>query len=791
MFLHYLKITFRNMVKNSGRYIFIVSGIAVGIVIFSLVFFFMFEARGKGIEYFAGHARMVEIGYFDSGSDRDFSYGIGRDLLQRVEELDIADIEKISTFKPFGWDNHVNDASDETSPFLPYAANLLVVNSGFFDLLGLKFISGSQGDWQDNQAVIQSSFAKKVFGNSYPVGKTIDVWEGIDTKLTSYTVVGVIQDVPVDAFNAGVYVASFERVAARPSRAIALLKKNADIDRLNAQLATLQIPKPNGESFVYPQLKKVSDPQKTFSFSVSLTQFAILLIAILILLSALINYINLLAESVVSRIRQFTLRRIVGAGKGSLFLLLLCDVIPVLLISLLLAYALSEILLQLLSQGVLPNYPDLWMHIPRFNRIPLTVIGGVFIFSVLLLMFFVYRLRNIVTVEGIRGQLSKVSKKRMRNSSLIIQLLFTFFLLSGIFTIIPFMNRAAVFPYKSLPKEAQPEAVFAVPLTTLTLPQHQEDILRDIQKIPGVEDVLQMGTFMGFGEAIETDIPAYSNMLAGQMLPDSTGLPYEIVMGGDNLISFLYVDENTPVIKRELADDEVVISQQLADKLKDYPEVQVIDIMGAPYKIAGIVPHIGFAFYTEYGTVWLPLRHAPVSGLYVKCSSASKNQIRREILSVIRNYLPESIPYEVESLSQIFERKAGYPKTIARIAYLIAFFALVIILFGIYTAVLTDTAKSRKSVAIRKINGATRTDIYQLFGRSYVILITIAFIISAPLIVFVFDKIFMSIPVEFRPDNWHGLLWALVCITVFVMLVVHRKIKDIAKTNPAEGIQSE
>lgn len=498
-----------------------------------------------------------------------------------------------------------------------------------------------------------------------------------------------------------------------------------------------------------------------------------------------------MAESVVSRIRKFTLRRIVGAGNGSLFLLLLCDVIPVMLISLLLAYALSEILLQLLSQGVLPNYPDLWMYIPRFNRIPLAVIGGVFVFSVLLLIFFVYRLRNIVTVEGIRGQLPKVSKKRARNSLLIIQLLFTFLLLSGVFTVIPFMNKAAVFPYRSLPKEARPDAVFAVPLTMLTLPRHQEGITRDIQKIPGVEDVLQMGTFMGFGEAIETGIPAYSNMLAGQMLPDSTGLPYEIVMGGDNLISFLYPDGNAPGVKRELANDEVIIDQQLADKLKDYPEVQVIDIMGTPYKIAGIVPRIGFGFYPEYGTVWLPLRHAPVSGLYVKCGTVNKKQIRREILSVIRNYLPESIPYEVESLSQIFERKAGYPKTLARVAYLIAIFALVIILFGIYTAVLTDTAKSRKSVAIRKINGAARADIYQLFGRLYAVLITIAFILATPLILLGFDKIFMGIQTEFRPSNWHGVIWALICITGFVILVVHWKLKNIAKSNPAEAIQSE
>lgn len=779
------------MVSNPARYAFIVSGIAVGTVIFSLTYFFMFDARGRGIEALSEHGRMVEIGQSDPSSDKPFTPGIGMDLLRKTEAMPIPEIEKIATFKPFGWDNYVNAATLDNQKFMPYAANLLVVNSAFFDVIGTKFKSGNAENWQDNQAIIRSSFAKKMFGNTHPVGQTIDVWEGIDMKLASYTVAGVIKDVPVDAFNADVYAASFERVAERPARALALLKKDADINRINTQLAALKVPTNNGESFIFPQLKKVSEPKKWFLLSQSPTNLAVLFIAMLILLSALINFVNLLAESVTSRIRQFTLRRILGAGQGSIFLLLVFEVIPVLLVSLLLAYGLSEILLRLLSQGILSNYPDLQMYTHFFNQIPIKVMGWVFLVCVVLLSLFVHSLRNITATEGIRGKIRKVSKQTMRNSLIVVQLLFTFFLLSGVFAIVPFMHNISTYMHKTLPPKARPDAVFAVPLTRLNLWEHHPEIERDIQKISGVIDVLQMGAFTEFGEVIETDIPAYSNMPAGQMLPDSVALSYEVIMGGDNLIPFLYPAGENLLPKRELADNEVIISQSLADKLKKYPELQTIDLMGMPYKIAGVVPHIGFAFSPENGTVWLPLRHAPVSGLYVKSSPKDKKRVQREILSVIRKYLPESIPYEVESLSQTIERRAGHPQAIARVAYLIAVFALIIILFGIYTAVSTDTEKSRKSVAIRKINGAVSSDIYRLFGRLYVILVALSFVISAPAIFLIFNNLFIEVPVDTRPQSLPALVLALVCIVGFVALVVHRKLKNIAKINPAEVVKWE
>ena len=158
---------------------------------------------------------MAEVGQLDTSSEKPMSLGIEVDLLNKIKAMPIPEIEKLATFKPFGWNNYVNSITNDDSKFMPYSSQLLVVNSDFFDVLGGKIISGDKSSWGNNQAIISSSYAKKIFNDDNPIGKTIDVWEGLDTKLESYTIAGVIKDIPIDAFNADVYVASFCRVDER------------------------------------------------------------------------------------------------------------------------------------------------------------------------------------------------------------------------------------------------------------------------------------------------------------------------------------------------------------------------------------------------------------------------------------------------------------------------------------------------------------------------------------------------------------------------------------------------
>ena len=66
------------------------------------------------------------------------------------------------------------------------------------------------------------------------------------------------------------------------------------------------------------------------------------------------------------------------------------------------------------------------------------------------------------------------------------------------------------------------------------------------------------------------------------------------------------------------------------------------------------------------------------------------------------------------------------------IAWILGAVSIIICAMSIYSTIALDTRSRRKEVAIRKVHGAMRRDIYRLFGRLYFILIVLALFIAIP-----------------------------------------------------------
>ena len=81
--------------------------------------------------------------------------------------------------------------------------------------------------------------------------------------------------------------------------------------------------------------------------------------------------------------------------------------------------------------------------------------------------------------------------------------------------------------------------------------------------------------------------------------------------------------------------------------------------------------------------------------------------------------------------------------TEANLRSLILFFALVCVvvtLLGVYAAITLDTERRCKEVAIRKVNGAGRRQIFRLFAKTYAWLLTGTAAVAFPLIYVIFQQ---------------------------------------------------
>ncbi|MDO5665121.1 MAG: ABC transporter permease [Bacteroidia bacterium] len=785
MFLHYLKIIFRDIRQNGFRFILTSLGIAVGLVIFSFAYFLMFQAQGKGVSSFKHHDRIVQM---VNHNDEEKEFPFTAADLERVMQLQLPAIESVAAISGARVANYIN-IEQPNGEFLPHATSWMrVANAGFFDVFGADFIHGGNQQWGDNTAVLSKSFAKKLFGNANPVGKNVELTDETHHIFATYRVTGVIKDIQVDAMGGDIYLSDAEQKTA--PFVFALLRNKKDANGLNNSLKTLQRVSESDNQLLHPQLKFVSQKRSLFDEADPLA-VGILVLSLLVLFSALINFFNLLANSFVVRIRQFTLRKIVGATHFTLFRQLLYEVIPVLALSVLLAFAFTELLIPRLTKlSGMENFPGLFLRPEQIYFIQLWTVVVITALSMITILIFLKKTGKVVASEGIRGYVTgKPGNKLLRNISLAIQLLFAFFLLSSTFLLFNYNQKIAAEGKTALAR-SNPKTIFAVPLLDFTLPNHQQEILRKINSIGGVEDVLQMGAFMPLGESFDNEMQSYFMVQSVYTLPDSTEIPIAIVSAEPNFFSLFNIDTKGLDIA-SLAPNEAVASKSFVERLKDFPSQESIDLGGGIYRIAGVVDGIPFAPPAHSG-IWVAPPIPDMSpGVYVKSSKGSEANVRKELLSVIRTYVPESIPYKIENLSENQERRSGYPSVFNAIIWIVSFFSLVIALFGIYTAITVDTRKKQKNVAIRKINGAVKKDIYWLFAKIYVLLLGISFILSSVFIVWIWSNQLMEAPVAYRPNITVVLLWTFIIIGFFVITVMFGKLNRISKTNPAEVVKSE
>lgn len=785
MIKHYLKVISREIQLNWFRFLLTTLGIAVGLLIFSFAYFLLFKSRGKDVTSFKNHDRIVHITNSDSNGEK--TYPITDDDLNRIMRLGIHDFESVATISPVPFNGYVN-IERTTGDFLPHSTSWIrSVNNGFFDVFNAAFLQGNNLYWENKTAVLSNSFAKKLFGNENPVDKNIELTDETHHIFEVYRIVGVIKDIYVDAMGADIYISDSE-ITTSPL-VFALLNNKSETELVNQQLRNIKQVNDSDSQLMFPIAKPISQ-KKSFFNKYDPFAIAIVLLSLWVLLSALINFFNLLVSSYVARNRQFSLRKIVGASPNYIFQQLICEIIPVLVISLLLTFAFTEILLSQLTKLQIQNFPGINLYPQQIYYIQLWTTALILILAIVLIVVFLNKTKKTVAAEGMRGLITgKPNNKILRNISLGIQLFFAFFLLSG--TILLFNYYQKISSEEKIPlTRSDLNRIFAVPLLDFTLPDHHQEIINKIKTINTVEEVLQVGSFMPLGQSFDNEMQSYFTVQTSYTLPDSIQVPITIISTEDNYFSFFNLDiQEIDVFA--LAPDDAIVNQSFMENIKSYTDTESIDLGGGIYHIAVIVEEMPFVRLAN-GGVWIKPPLTDITpGLYVKSLQGNENSTRKELLSIIRAFVPESIPYKIENLYENQERVNGYPLTLYSIIGIISLFSLILALFGIYSAITVDTERKQKSVAIRKINGAERKDIYWLFGKVYIILLGVSFIISSAIIVLAWNNLSLEIPLKYRPNIFFSLIATLIIVTLFATMVMLNKLNRITKTNPIDVVKSE
>ena len=328
MWINYLKIAFRNMLKYKGYATLNILGLSVGLSAAMLILLYVLHERSfdrfheQAENTYVVHTRLSGSEDWMSSAPNAFVPAVGREFPEVVTG--------VRMFNRGSYRPYVLQYKDQVFQ----EDRLFHTDSTFFSVFSFDLLKGDPKAClqRPKSIVLTERMAAKYFGDSDPMGKVLKV----DNR-SNYEVTGVVADPPHNShmhFDFLVSYSSFTNSFFKNERwdnasytSYLVLEPAASPDDLEAklpQLVSKAMESDRVPDFALQPLLDIHLNGLGTSFSIepqNEMRFLVILAAIglLILLIASINYVNLATARAAQRAKEIGIRKVVGAYRWHLF----------------------------------------------------------------------------------------------------------------------------------------------------------------------------------------------------------------------------------------------------------------------------------------------------------------------------------------------------------------------------------------------------------------------------------------------------------------------------------------
>jgi putative ABC transport system permease protein len=796
MLRNYFRIAFRNLFKNKGYSFINIFGLAVGMAVAMLIGIWINDERSanRHHQHYNSLYQVKMHQTFDGnrGTQDAVPYPVGEELRSKYP-----DFEAVAMY----------DRSEGNRSLIvgdqKFLKTGIFIGKDAISMFSLDILNGDKNPLKEPYSIVLTDeTARAIFGNYDPVGKIVKLDNMVDLKVTAvvakqpknatlqfdYLLPWHLQDKMYSWISqlksnwgnntSGVYVQLKDGISAAQTNA-----KIKDVVRSHlANDANIKVIKP--EIFLHPMAKwrlysEFTNGENTGGFIKYVRLFGIF--GIFILVIACINFMNLSTARSEKRAKEVGVRKAVGSGREQLIGQFLNESILIAGLSLVLAFGMVLISLPYFNNLTVKamtiefRNPILWIILLVF-----TLFTGVLAGSYPALY-----LSSFNPVRILKGSIH-VGKSASLPRKVLVIVQFTFSIVLMIGTIIIYQQMQYG---KNRPTGFTKEGLISVS-SSKDLTDHFEALRNELLASGAVSAICKTnspptqwwssnGGWQWKGSTPEDKSAIFTTI--------ATNFDYIKTMG-------IKLKEGRDFSRDFATDSSGVLLNEAAVKrmgLKQ-PVGQILKWAGRDRTVVGVIPDIVVEWspYRAVAPMTIVFEKNWVSFVCVRINpDISSSEAIQKIAPIFDKYNP-GFPFEYKFSDSEYAKKFSYEELIGNLSAIVSVLAIFISCLGLFGLASFMAEQRTKEIGIRKVLGASVTNVWQLLSKDFVQLVIISCLVASPIAWYSMSQWLKDYTYKIDIGAGVFVIVLIVALLITLLTVSYQAIKA-ALLNPVKSLRSE
>ncbi|NQT65759.1 MAG: ABC transporter permease, partial [FCB group bacterium] len=693
-----------------------------------------------------------------------------------------------------------------------FEENVYFADSTLIDVFTHEFISGSPQDALNDpsEMILTESFAKRIFGDEDPIGKTLETGNG-----SIYTITGIIKDVPHNSHLRFEAIASFitlkpffgaDRFDSLESAAFwnigfysyILLTENGDIQNVLDAYPEFneKYIKPVGDQ-INATFKFMTKPladvhlHSDVGYDLPTGNIAYVytfgIVALFLLLIGCINYMNLATAQSTGRAIEVGIRKVVGAQKQYLRWQFIFESILTATMAMILAFVAVELILPTFNE--LADRELMFSFISNLNLV-IGIFAVTFLVGIISGSYPAFYLSSFIPVEVLKGKLGK-SKGALRKILVLLQFSISIIMIIGTFTVIQQLN---FLNDKDLGFNDENLVVLTIRDTSGV--RNLQAFKDELKKHPQIINAGTTSSVPGQGHGIivhlfETNDGSMEEKGINFVFVDHDYLEtMEMkIINGRSYDSDLQTDAEESVLINEATVSVLGWGDDPLGKKLGFG-ANLDGTANLNTKVIGVVKDFHYAsLHNQIDPLLIMLSNDPQRNICLR--------IRQENIETTLDFVEEkwnefnpTFPFEYTFLDDSLNEQYVAEQKIGRVFTYFSVLCIFIACLGLFGLASYTAEQRTKEISVRKVMGASVSNIVFILSKEFSLWVLLANFIAWPLAYMALQKWLQNFAYAVDQSLITYICAGITALLIALITVSFRAIKA-AQTNPADALKYE